>query len=134
MDKKAWCTCKVDYCYLNLLLFCRSFCHRRRHCLSSHCCDPKFCYRGNVMSHFSSLLPNQSVVVENLCDYVCRVHPRRRVPQGDTRWDDKKKRVITIMAKKNPKHAGLNFTNYLPRFLSIFRQKPLLCTFYFYCK
>ena len=37
------------------------------------------------------------------------------------------------MTEKNPKHAGLNFTNYLPRFLSI-RQRPLLCTFYFYCK
>ena len=35
--------------------------------------------------------------------------------------------------RKNPKHAGLNFTNYLPRFLSS-RQRPLLCTFYFYCK
>ena len=35
--------------------------------------------------------------------------------------------------RKNPKHAGLNFTNYLPRFLSI-RQRPLLCTFSFYRK
>ena len=36
MYKKAWCTCKVYVLLiLNLLLFCRSRCRRRRRCLSS---------------------------------------------------------------------------------------------------
>ena len=48
----------------------------------------------------TSPLYYQSVVVENLCDYVCRVHPRRRVPQGDTRWDDKKKGLLQLWPKK----------------------------------
>ena len=47
------------------------------------------------------------------------------------RWWNKNS--YTIMTEKNPKHAGLNFTNYLLRFLSI-RQRPLLCTFSFYRK
>ena len=34
MYKKAWCTCKVVL-LINLLLFCRSRCRRRRRCLSS---------------------------------------------------------------------------------------------------
>ena len=36
---------------LNLLLFCQS------RWLSSHGCDPKFCYYGNVTSNFSLFLP-----------------------------------------------------------------------------
>ena len=42
----------------------------------------------------------QTVVVQNLCDYVYRVHPRRRVPQGDIRWDDETKMVIPLWPKK----------------------------------
>ena len=53
-----------------------------------------------IMWCHTSPLFYQSVVVQNLCDYVCRVHPRRRIPQGDTRWDDETKVVITIMTAK----------------------------------
>ena len=55
--KKAWCTCKVVFLVnINLLLFCRSRCRRRRRCLSSLSVIQKFCYHDNVTSHFSSLL------------------------------------------------------------------------------
>ena len=45
----------------------------------------------------------------------------------------KQKWLLPYYDRKSPKNAGLNFTKYLPRFLSI-RQRPLLCTFYFVCK
>ena len=46
---------------INLFLFCRSRCRRRRRCLSSLFMIQKFCYHGNATSHFSSLFGSSKV-------------------------------------------------------------------------
>ena len=101
MTAKKWtkkCDTKLMFFYLNLSL------------LSFSLLSPSLLLNVPivVIQNFATVvmwchtfpLYYQTVVVQNLCDYVCRVHPRRRVPQRDTRWDDETKMVIPLWPKK----------------------------------